>query len=660
MEFKDFAKIVNAKFLELAKSGRLLKVNVPKDVLWDTYQDAYGPKHNPIFRERRVHECNTCYNFIKKLGNVVGIVDGKKDSIWNVKGLKAPYKDVAKKMHELVMTGAISSVFLTDEKLAGKEYNIEENEAGNIRWEHFYADIDQAYISQSVAADCGSIESTVSVFARALKEFSIETLDSVIDLCDSIYKGEEFKPTVVKFKKAKEAYEASKDKTVFVWTEYKNYPAKIRNTAIGTLIVNINEGMELENAVEAYEKVVAPDNYKRTTAVVTEGMKKEAVKEIDALGYRPSLPRRHAKLTDISVANVLYASSTAYDVMKDALDDILDSVVTKKVGRPKKAVDISIEDFLATVLPNSTKVEALVENVHLANFMTLVAPVNPDAPNMLKWDNNFSWSYKGEVTDSMKERVKTAGGAVDGEVRFSIQWNEDGQDGSNDLDAHTKAPNTHIFYRHRNDECGGELDIDITNPSRQTKDGIAVENTTWPSIAKMVNGDYKFYVHNFGGYNISGFRAQVEILGTVYEYDYPTGVGKDVVVATVTIKDGKATIKHSLSPSTAARQEWEISTLEYQPVSTIMLSPNFWDDNAVGNKHYFFTLEGCKNPSPVRGFYNEFLNEGLRPHKKMFEVLSSKMKCEPSDEQLSGLGFSSTQRNELSVKVDGVPYNIKF
>ena len=40
-------------------------------------------------------------------------------------------------------------------------------------------------------------------------------------------------------------------------------------------------------------------------------------------------------------------------------------------------------------------------------------------------------------------------------------------------------------------------------------------------------------------------------------------------------------------------------------------------------------------------------------HKRVFEALGSKMRVEPSEEQLSGLGFSSTQRNALVCKVSG-------
>ena len=84
-----------------------------------------------------------------------------------------------------------------------------------------------------------------------------------------------------------------------------------------------------------------------------------------------------------------------------------------------------------------------------------------------------------------------------------------------------------------------------------------------------------------------------------------------------------------------------------------MFSPNYWDDRTVGNKHYFFMLDGCLNEDKARGFFNEFLIEELNTHRKVFEVVGSKMKTEESTNQLSGLGFSSTQRNYILARVKG-------
>lgn len=87
----------------------------------------------------------------------------------------------------------------------------------------------------------------------------------------------------------------------------------------------------------------------------------------------------------------------------------------------------------------------------------------------------------------------------------------------------------------------------------------------------------------------------------------------------------------------------------------IMYSPNYWDDQTgIGNKHYFFMIEGMKNPDPVRGFYNEYLKKELEQyHKRVFEVMGGMMKAEYNDDQLSGIGFSSTLRNESIFKVKG-------
>ncbi len=73
--------------------------------------------------------------------------------------------------------------------------------------------------------------------------------------------------------------------------------------------------------------------------------------------------------------------------------------------------------------------------------------------------------------------------------------------------------------------------------------------------------------------------------------------------------------------------------------------------NAYGNKHTFFLLDGAKNDEPTRGIYNEFLHPRLETHRKVFEVIGDKTKCQPIDNQLSGLGFSSTKHDSVIVRV---------
>lgn len=79
--FKKFSHAVNKKFQSLG--SKVFVVNVPKETIWEVYQNSIPAANNQVFRERRAHECNTCKSFMNKIGNVVAInPDGSLDSIW--------------------------------------------------------------------------------------------------------------------------------------------------------------------------------------------------------------------------------------------------------------------------------------------------------------------------------------------------------------------------------------------------------------------------------------------------------------------------------------------------------------------------------------------------------------------------------------------------
>ena len=81
----------------------------------------------------------------------------------------------------------------------------------------------------------------------------------------------------------------------------------------------------------------------------------------------------------------------------------------------------------------------------------------------MKWDNNFSWSYSGEVTDSIKERVKAAGGNVTGDLCCRLAW-----DYTDDLDLFIVEPDGgKIYFGNRGTPSrnGGKLDVDANGGS---------------------------------------------------------------------------------------------------------------------------------------------------------------------------------------------------
>jgi len=660
--FHKFADAVAKKISSFSKkSNQVFQVSLTKEEIWEKYLSSFPAGTNEIFIVRAEHDCSTCKSFIRQYGRIVLLEnDGKKlTTIWDGLGkIPEPYHTVVKELAKFVKNAAISKPFFFTERKFGNQLNRKEREDGTIeRFYHFYGSAVSIQQKKNVPRLVGNLVSQKGTLQRALEDLTLDSAEVVLELIQqgSLYRGAEHKNALLNFVKAKKKWEklAPKMRERWLWLNLKSTVTFLRNSSIGTLLQNISAGMDLDTAVRKYEAIVAPANYKRPKAIFTKKMLSDAKQALSDAGLLSALKRRFATLDDISVNNVLFVDR---DQRLAQESDIFSELETKAVSNPKKfgkVQEIGIEDFLKNVLPGSTKVEALIENSLNNNFVSLLAPSVPDSKTLFKWDNRFSWSYNGNLTDSsIKRNVSKAGGSVTGVLRFSIQWNENG-DNLNDFDAHCFEPEGgEIFFDNkRNVKTGGELDIDIINPK-----GVAVENITWPDLNKMQEGVYIFFVRNYthrGG--TSGFRAEIEMGGEVLNFDYPHDVrhGARVDVAKIFLKDGKFKVVSSLQHSRTSKEIWGVQTNEFSPVSSIMYSPNFWDEKTVGNKHTFFFLSGCINDGVPRGIYNEFLKEDFNKHRKVFEALGGSIKIRDEPRQLSGVGFSSTVRNSLTVRVTG-------
>ena len=670
MSFSTFKQDFQNNFAKLTENAsRLFEVEVDKDKLWDIYLNSFT-SGNDIFRERRAHDCSCCRHFIRTIGNAVVIKNNEVHTLWEFQPSDPVYQPVVEALHRYIARHLVTNVYISKDTTIGTDKNFERLANGNIlEWEHLYLQLPSRFVDRSrrsVGDLQGELRDTRNVFKRSLEEISQDAVKTVLELIasDSLYRGSEHKAVLEMFLVHKNAYsqlQTGREKENYAWE--KSFEAgavvgRIRNHSIGTLLVDISEGTDLDIAVKKYENIVAPANYKRSKPIFTARMLEDAKKTIEELGYMASLERRHATLDDININNILFSNKDAAKRISGV--GVFDEMMQEATANPKKfsrVEEMPIAKFIADVLPSASSVEAYIENKHINNMVSLIAPKNADAKTMFKWNNGFSWAYTGNLTDSMKERVKSAGGKVDGDLRFSIQWNETNEDNC-DLDAHCREANGFELYfgagrKPMRSPTNGQLDVDIINPGHQT----AVENITWPSRKTMKPGTYRFYVHQFSGSAKRGFRAEIEFDGQIYSFDYSNSMRRNerVDVAEVTLSaDGVFTIKQLLPSSVSSKDVWGIKTNCFVPVSVIMHSPNYWDgQNGIGNKHYFFMLKDCVNAETPNGFYNEFLKQELVQHKRVFEALGGRMAVEKVDDQLSGIGFSSTMRNDLVVKVKG-------
>jgi len=664
MNFTNFSQAVDNRFNELSDK-QLYKMDISKSDIWNFYLDAFPAGANEIFKERREYDCQCCAQFVKNIGNVVAIVNGQIETVWNMylpASADAHFQVVADKLNDYVKAATIRNIFLHTEPKFGSKITTQilENNT-TVDWNHFYCTLPTQYVKRN---DCnallGKAHTNYKLFKRGLDEITIDSCDIVLDLMhqNSLYKGDEFKDSVQGFHTLLKDFTNIKERNIFVWSNLNNPFALIRNTVIGTLLQDLSEGMDINTAVGKFESKVAPTNYKRSSAPITKNMVGKAMNKIKELGLESALERRFASIEDISVNNVIFADRKASKVMLDTTDVLTDLLMkqTKSDTKNYDSVDeISVEDFINNVVPNISTMELLVEGRHTPSFVSIATAVDASAAPLFKWNNPFSWSYTGNITDSIKERVKRAGGNTEGILRCSLSWYN-----TDDLDINVTEPNRNkIYYGNKRSGTSGTLDVDMNVRGTEAVTD-AVENVVWTDEGSMPSGKYEVRVHNYTKRNTSdvGFEIEIEFNNTpqIFTYDKAVMSKRNIHVCDVVYEDGTFEIQNinkDVQTTGKSREVWGIQTEQFVSVDTMMLSPNFWDEQEVGNKHYMFMLHGCVNPDDTRGIYNEFLRGDLTEHRKVLEILADKTKCVQTDKQLSGLGFSSTKRASVVCRVSG-------
>lgn len=658
--FAVFKQAVADQFKKM-KDHQLFRTDVEKELMWLTYLESFPEGTNPMFRERREYDCQSCKSFIRTVGSMVAIINGEMVSLWDCE-VEYPYNVVAKELSSLVKSESIRNIFLHDCPGVGVDKNYQETDNGILTWEHFHLVLPDKYVSQDRGSVYADKQSQHDVFVRALEEIKPEAIDTVIELIDqgSLYRGEEHLDLVKMFGEQKKAFDElplNRQREFFVWRQdISSALARIRNSAIGTLLVDLSDGHSLDEAVRMFESKVAPQNYKRPKAIVTKAMVTRARQSVEKLGYTSALGRRFAVPEDIAITDVLFANRDARKAMNA---DVFDEIISETRDNPKsleKVEKVPIETFVETILPKATSIELLFENRHAGNLVNLVAPQDPGSKLLFKWNNNFSWAYAGDLADSIKARVKAQGGSVVGDFRASLAWFN-----SDDLDLHLKEPNgDEICYSWKHSWLtDGKLDVDMNvDESGPNASRNAVENITYPEQSKMLEGCYHLFVNNFTHRERKdvGFEVELEFGGETIQFAYDQEVKKKQNVTVVKFefsqKDGLK-INESLPRRNISKELWGLSTQRWHPVTMAMLSPNYWGARSTGNKHYFFVLQDCQREGSSRGFFNEYLRNDLHEHRKVFEILGSKMRTRETGEQLSGLGFSSTRRDHVYAKVAG-------
>ena len=585
--FTELKHALRRNFERMSKTGPLFYVTIDRDKIFAEYLAGF-----PTPELRQEHTCNCCKSFLRQFGGIVAIEAGRPVSIWDglesTPGYEQPITQLQQYIHSLLIT----DILLVDTAAASQTGVIGTDKSFdpkiNSNWEHFSVMVPSRFLAVGVDAKLGEARSTKEVFERGMRELKLDALDTVLELIDqnSLYRGQEHKASLTQYRALLLAFGQLKDhreQEAFLWLQAATIHAglaRLRNTSIGTLLIDLSDGLDLDSAVAKFEKMVAPTNYKRPTALVTPRMVEAARAEIKELGLESALERRLADARDVPVEQSLFV------YRRPSIGDVFDEITKDTLVNPKsleKVEVVPIADFLSKVVPKAKSLEVLFENRHMKNAVSLVTTVDPSAPLLFKWNNPLSWSYTGGITDSIKERVKEAGGNVEGELRVSLSWSN-----YDDLDLHVTDPNREeVWFANKRIQSGGVLDVDMNAGSGTTR--TPVENVTWQSSPPA--GRYQVTIDNYSKRESTntGFTVQVEYQGQVFEFGYAVNTKTTHLIFDLT-PDG-LTFQDGQTSRTVSKEKWGLKTNQFHRVNLLALSPNHWPDNAVGNRHHFFFLE---------------------------------------------------------------------
>ena len=706
MNTEKLSALLQEQLQKMQATGKLFKSKVSGSEIWNMYLSSFKPENNPIFRDPNssFHNCNLCNNFMRRYGNIVAIDENLcVMSIFDIV-VSDEYKDVFRNMSDLIKSSKIENVFFETYnelnslpyektsktqnsfqlgidknvkrytkaeaelyKKSNGDYIVQPNEIRTFYHYHLFLNKEFVDMSgKSIESIMGDYRDAKNVFQRAMQEISLDTLNLVKDLINqgSLLDGQTHLYKVEQIIPLKKEYDniplELKDNWCWVMS-YKLPFAKFRNELIGTLCVELTEGEELNKACQSWNKRVDPANYMKAVAPITKKQIEEAKKFVEANGYEESFDRRHATIDDIKASEILHVNVGDNSIKKVSIFDNVKSTSTQhKRSEFDKVEEISIDKFMKDILPTCTSVETYLENRMEGNMVSLTTANNKESKPIFKWSNNYSWTFNGNLAGKslIKDAVKSRGGKTDAIVRISLSF----PNTTDDYDLHLKEPNgKEIYYGNlrRTHPSSGKLDLDAQGKDGYQSPEKRVENITYSDKSKMPNGDYEIQVNNYSGKGLhTKFQLEVEIESNVTLVELKNATKSNMITIGILSKNRDTITFHPenaeiISSQTISKDIYGLETNMFHKVNLVCLSPNHWDNNNVGNKHYFFMLDKAKCPTSIRSFHAENLIPELASHRKVLEVLGNTTMIEPTDKQLSGLGFNATVKDDLIVKLQG-------
>lgn len=361
--------------------------------LYDIFLDGL-PKE-----ARQHYNCHECRRFVNNYGGLVTIDDAgyTHPVMWEI---ICPdfFRDAVANVSKAVRAAKITGVFLTTEKRLGIP------KTG--KWHHMAVDISKVdrrfkHRDRIFTADQKMAEKKedFKMLMNACIKYKQETIESSVNLLqsNSLYRSEKVLGIAKWFLELKQNMGKPGCFTNIVWKYVATAPAgfcHISSSMIGTLLDDIEDGMDFETVKRRFDEKMNPTKYQRPKAAPTAQNVARAEEIVAKLGIANSLKRRYARLDELQKVwePKTETPKVATGVFSKVKTKNSDSVVRPLFG---DGGVMTWEKFSRTVLPQAKKIEAHIDYGR-DSYAALVTAEDPEAPPIVAWDtednrNPFSW-----------------------------------------------------------------------------------------------------------------------------------------------------------------------------------------------------------------------------------------------------------------------------
>lgn len=413
--------------------------------------DLFGSFLHYLPTEKLIHTCSACRRFVETYGGLVYIApDGTPYSVlWDPKTVPAFYRPAIEAVAGYVTRAKVTGVFLSKDKTWGSPRTpVSGRHAESGAWTHLSVQRPAAHVFRHLTLTPGQAmavkrEDYTNV-VRALDEFPPTLLESALRVLgsDDFNRAERFFAPVQWLLGLHWAGAGVRGRGMARFLANKRWRAVAeapdgfchpRSGVIGSLLEDLaQEGgaaFSFEDLRNRWNAKTHPLRFQRAQSAPAAGNIVRAEKLVEKMGIAASLNRRFARLEELEL---LWTPPPPARPVPQNGDGVFGYLKARGALKPHPRslavppLTVTWEKFRRVVLPTAGRIEVQVPSI--GSFMAMLTAADPDAPNIMKWDNPFNVYVYHEGSRASQWRLTPAAWAnVTGICLRPNLWGENPQ-----------------------------------------------------------------------------------------------------------------------------------------------------------------------------------------------------------------------------------------